>query len=113
MSDNSKPPALILGVPGFTYPDLYHPERLKDLHDVFVREVGEAEELITALTEFGIDLHSVTDKLQVDGVASFAQSFEGLLEALKKKRSAALSARLVHQYLNLGEYEPCVRSRLK
>jgi transaldolase/glucose-6-phosphate isomerase len=77
------------------------------------KNVGEAEELIAALVEFGIDLHTVTDKLQVDGVASFAQSFEGLLEALKKKRSTALSSRLVHQYLNLGEYEPKVRSRLK
>ena len=77
------------------------------------KNVGEAEEHIAALSEFGIDLDAVTDRLQVDGVASFAQSFEGLLEALRKKRSAALSSRLVHQYLNLGEFEPRVRSRLK
>jgi transaldolase/glucose-6-phosphate isomerase len=81
--------------------------------ETLTKNVGEAEELIAALTELGISLDAVTDKLQVDGVASFAQSFEGLLESLKKKRSAALSARLVHQYLNLGEYESRVRSRLE
>ncbi len=43
MSNISTPSILTLGVPGFSYEDLYRPERLKDLHDVFLREVGEAE----------------------------------------------------------------------
>jgi NADPH-dependent glutamate synthase beta subunit-like oxidoreductase/NAD(P)H-flavin reductase len=30
-------------VPGFSYADLYVPERLRDLHDVFLREVGDAD----------------------------------------------------------------------
>jgi NADPH-dependent glutamate synthase beta subunit-like oxidoreductase/NAD(P)H-flavin reductase len=34
---------LTLGVPGFTYADLHVPERLRDLHDVFLRAVGEAD----------------------------------------------------------------------
>ncbi|MGE5198987.1 MAG: pyridine nucleotide-disulfide oxidoreductase, partial [Rhodospirillaceae bacterium] len=43
MTDTSTPSALILGVPGFTYADLYRPERLRDLHDVFLQEVGDAD----------------------------------------------------------------------
>ena len=43
MIDTLTPSALILGVPGFTHADLYRPERLRDLHDVFLREVGDAD----------------------------------------------------------------------
>jgi NADPH-dependent glutamate synthase beta subunit-like oxidoreductase/NAD(P)H-flavin reductase len=43
MSHPAEPSTLTLGVPGFTYADLYRPERLRDLHDVFLREVGEAD----------------------------------------------------------------------
>ena len=54
------------------------------------KDVGEAEEQLAALSKFGIDFGEVTRKLQVDGVASFAKSFEELLEALKKKRRTIL-----------------------
>jgi transaldolase/glucose-6-phosphate isomerase len=77
------------------------------------KHVGDAEARIAALGELGIDFEEVTEKLQVDGVALFAQSYEELLETLKKKRSTSLSSRLTHQYLNLGENEPGVRSRLR
>lgn len=50
------------------------------------RNVGEAEELIAAIGELGIDLEAVTEKLQVDGVASFAKSYNELLDALQKKK---------------------------
>ena len=43
MSHSPTPDVLALGVPGFTYADLYRPERLRDLHDVFLREVGAAD----------------------------------------------------------------------
>ena len=43
MNDTSTPSILTLGVPGYRYADLYRPERLKDLHDVFLREVAEAD----------------------------------------------------------------------
>jgi transaldolase/glucose-6-phosphate isomerase len=77
------------------------------------KDVEEAKEQLDALKALGIDLDAVTEKLQVDGVASFAKSFEELLEALKKKRSTILSSRLVHQYLNLGDNEPRVRARVE
>ena len=49
-------------------------------------DVAGAEATVAALDELGIDLDAITDKLQVDGVAAFAKSFEDLLEALKGKR---------------------------
>jgi transaldolase len=44
-----------------------------------------AEALIASLGKFGIDLEAITEKLQVDGVKLFADSYDELLEALKKK----------------------------
>ena len=43
MSHLPRPDVLKLGVSGFTYADLYQPERLRDLHDVFLRDVEQAE----------------------------------------------------------------------
>jgi transaldolase len=51
------------------------------------RDVGASEEALASLEKLGIDLTAVTDKLQVDGVASFAQSFEELLGALGQKKA--------------------------
>ena len=41
MSQPLDPPALDLGVAGFSYADLYEPSRLRDLFDVFAREVEQ------------------------------------------------------------------------
>ena len=49
------------------------------------QRVDEAEARIAALGKVGVDLEAITEKLQVDGVALFAESYEELLEALKKK----------------------------
>ncbi len=48
----------------------------------------EARSAIAALPGLGIDLDSVTEKLQDDGVASFAASYEKLIAVLKEKRSS-------------------------
>lgn len=77
------------------------------------QHVDEAEARIAALGKVGVDLEAITEKLQVDGVALFAESYEKLLEALKKKRCATLSNGLVHQHVSLGENEPRVHSRLR
>ena len=54
--------------------------------------VEEAEVHLTALKGLGVDLDALTEKLQVDGVASFAKSFEYLLFSLDKKRQLSSSA---------------------
>jgi len=48
--------------------------------------VESARQHLTRLSEAGIDLAAVTDKLLVDGVASFTESFESLMNSLAEKR---------------------------
>jgi transaldolase len=51
--------------------------------------VDEATALLSDLAEVGIELDTVTDELQVEGVAAFAGSFDQLLSALDGARSVA------------------------
>lgn len=51
----------------------------------------EAESCLAALQELGIDLVAVTEKLQTDGVAAFAASYEQLLAALAQKRKTIVA----------------------
>jgi transaldolase/transaldolase/glucose-6-phosphate isomerase len=44
------------------------------------------------LKALGINLETITEKLQQDGVAAFAASFDQLLGALEKKRDAMMGA---------------------
>jgi transaldolase len=52
------------------------------------KDVNEAKAHAQALAGCGIDLTELTEKLQRDGVAAFAKSFETLLGALQSKRDA-------------------------
>ncbi|MCZ6766488.1 MAG: transaldolase [bacterium] len=54
--------------------------------------VDEAKSQMVALKGLGIDFGALAEKLQVDGVASFAKSFEDLLSSLEKKRQLSSSA---------------------
>ena len=47
--------------------------------------VQEADEVLAKLAKLGIDLSAVTEKLQVDGVAAFVDSYEKSLDALRKR----------------------------
>jgi transaldolase len=51
-------------------------------------DVDRERRAISDLEALGISLVSVTDKLLVDGVASFQKSFDGLLERLEQKAVA-------------------------
>lgn len=48
-------------------------------------DYAAAEKVITELTAAGIDIDDVTDKLLVDGLASFQKSFDTLSAGLQKK----------------------------
>jgi transaldolase/glucose-6-phosphate isomerase len=73
----------------------------------------EADAQLAALAKFGIELKAITEKLQVDGVAAFAASFDQLLGALEKKRQTMIGAELNRQELHLGRYQKRVDKRLK
>jgi transaldolase len=47
--------------------------------------IDEAKAQLKKLNELGIDINKITDKLLVDGVKSFSDSFESLLGSLKEK----------------------------
>ncbi|MHB1661048.1 MAG: transaldolase [bacterium] len=53
------------------------------LPDTASKELEESNQIITALSELGIDLNKVGDKLQEDGVKSFEDSYEKLLSSIK------------------------------
>ena len=50
--------------------------------------IGEAQATVDALERQGIAMRDVTDKLLVDGLASFQKSFDTLLGGLEKKTKA-------------------------
>src|SRR6185503_4274594 len=66
------------------------------------QELAEADEVLARLANFGIDLNAITEKLQHDGVAAFAASFDQLMAGLEKKRQSMLGADLDRLELHLG-----------
>jgi transaldolase/glucose-6-phosphate isomerase len=80
--------------------------------DSSVREnLDEAAAALARLKAVGIDLDIVAEKLQQDGVAAFAASFDGLLSSLEKKRRSMTGAELNRQELHLGNYQRRVERR--
>jgi transaldolase/glucose-6-phosphate isomerase len=79
-----------------------------------VREnLDEAAAALGRLKALGIDLNIVAEKLQQDGVAAFAASFDSLLSALENKRKSLTGAELNRQELHLGKYQRRVQRRLR
>ncbi|MGC2322602.1 MAG: transaldolase [Terriglobales bacterium] len=58
------------------------------VHETVTEGVEEARAAVERLGKLGIDLNAITEKLQVDGVRSFAESMDQLLGSLEKKRSS-------------------------
>ncbi len=72
------------------------PETLKNFRDHGIAkkdevEKGQPQEILARLAKLGIDLNAVGEKLQQDGVESFAASFKKLLLALEEKRKKIIS----------------------
>jgi transaldolase/glucose-6-phosphate isomerase len=71
----------------------------------------EARRQLEKLALLGIDLDAVTQQLQDDGVAAFANSFDGLIESIAEKREKlVLGWDLVTTHL--GEYQAMVDAAL-
>ena len=54
-------------------------------------EKGNPQEVLERLDKLGIDLKTVGEKLQQEGVDSFALSYKKLLQALEGKKKKILS----------------------
>lgn len=81
--------------------------------DSIQTDVKAAEATLSQLKDVGVNLESITEKLQADGVASFADSFEKLLAALEEKRDLLLSGRGTHAEASLGKYRDLVEQRIQ
>ena len=82
--------------------------------DATVRQgLDEASNALAQLKELGIDLNAIGEKLQDDGVAAFATSFDSLMATLEKKRSSLAGIELNRQDLHLGKLQSRVDRRLK
>ena len=66
--------------------------------------VGEARAQLARLAELGVDLGGITQKLQDDGVASFARSFEALMTSIAEKREKLLAGWQL-MTVSLGSYQ--------
>ena len=55
------------------------------------RDLEGARQTLRRLAELGIDLDAITDKLQVDGVASFTDSYNQMMAAVEEKRKRLLA----------------------
>ena len=75
------------------------------------KNLGEAQAQLSQLEALNIDLKAITQKLQDDGVKSFAQAFEGLMASIAEKRDRLLAGKK-KMFANLGEYQPKVDSAL-
>lgn len=61
------------------------------LRETLAEGLDEAREKLSQLAELGIDIEAVTRKLQDEGVAAFASSFEGLMASIHEKRQKLLA----------------------
>mgnify|MGYP005832275485 CR=1 FL=1 len=73
----------------------------------------EAFRQLAAIEDAGVDLIAVTSRLQEEGVALFARSFDSLLETLAAKRRDVLARRPPRQSISLGAFEQVVQARLR
>jgi len=73
--------------------------------------LDEARAQLDRLAELGVDLDAITQKLQDDGVAAFAKSFDSLMASIAHKRDQ-LQAGWRQGETSLGAYEGAVEAAL-
>jgi transaldolase/glucose-6-phosphate isomerase len=74
-------------------------------------DLDGARDQLARLADLGVDLDAITQKLQDDGVAAFAKSFESLMSSIADKREQLLTEG--HRWsASLGGYQPAVDAAL-
>lgn len=76
-------------------------------------DMDEAEAFLDKLAEIGVDLKQVTDKLQVDGVEAFVESFQSLLDQVEAKRVVLQTGIIDRMKVNIGVYHDEARAVVK
>ncbi|MCC6804362.1 MAG: bifunctional transaldolase/phosoglucose isomerase, partial [Anaerolineae bacterium] len=75
--------------------------------------VREAEQTLDMLAEVGVDLDDVTRQLQVDGVESFSESFQKLLDEVAAKVAVLKTGVIRQQETALGVHTQAVQTAIK
>lgn len=75
--------------------------------------MDQAPAIIEKLSDIGVSLKDVTDKLQEEGVKSFADSFRTLMGSISSKQAAITSGILERQSASLGQYADDVKETIK
>jgi transaldolase/glucose-6-phosphate isomerase len=83
------------------------------LKSTLEESLGEAKKTLTQLDELGINLGSLAEKLQVDGVGSFAESIDKLYSTLDQKRHAVLQSQEALRTMKLVSFQNMVDKRLE
>ncbi len=73
--------------------------------------VDEARAQLARLAELGVDLDGITQRLQDDGLAAFARSFEALMASIAEKREKLLAGWQL-MTVSLGSYQDGVDAAL-
>ncbi len=73
--------------------------------------LAEAQAQLAQLADLGIDLDSITQQLQDDGVAAFAKSFASLMSSVADKRQK-LQTNWQGMVAELGQYQPAIQKAL-
>lgn len=76
-------------------------------------DLPQARAVIEQLSQIGINLDEVTDKLQKDGLAAFVGSFDTLIESIEAKRDALRSGIHARLSASLGKYADGVGATIK
>jgi transaldolase/glucose-6-phosphate isomerase len=76
------------------------------------RDFERIENELSRLSELGIDLDQITQKLLEDGLDSFSKSFETLMKSISEKRDHLLGG-FEHQSAILGSYQSHVDTALE
>ncbi len=81
--------------------------------DTLAQDLKEAENTLDMLAEVGVDVDSVTNQLQLDGVTLFVEAFENLLDQVDAKRNVLASDVITKQNIAIGIYGDEVDAALK
>ena len=76
------------------------------------KDQKDARNALQGLADAGISMRAVTDKLLADGVKSFADSFDSLLENVEQKQARLLAHSPSHPLSGLGEQRAVVEATL-
>ncbi len=82
------------------------------VRDSILEGMEEAQESLKKLSELGVDLGMLTEKLQRDGAESFKKSYETLISTLENKAKTLSAGEDAGQKMNLGSYQSKADKRL-